>query len=107
MTGRLGLLPHRPTLAPSLPTCLSLSVGENLTADPRHAGYGVGDDWSRSEGAQDLCLSPEGGGADLQVEGEPCSGATARGTQDGGWRLEGLSGECGLQALVHWLSIQG
>lgn len=59
----------------TLTTCLSLSVGEDLTADPRHAGNGVGNDRSCSEGAQDLGLSPEGSSTDLWVEEEPCSEA--------------------------------
>lgn len=48
-----------PTLSPiTRTTCLSLSVGEDLAADPGHAGYGIGNDWSGGEGAQDLGLAP-------------------------------------------------
>lgn len=54
-------------------TCLSLSIGEDLTADPWHAGNGVGNDRSCREGTQDLGLSPEGSSTDLWVEEEPCS----------------------------------
>lgn len=74
----------------ALTTCLSLSVGEDLTADPRHARNGVGNDWSCSEGAQDLGLSPEGSSTDLWVEGEPCSEAEGRErTQGRGKRVQG------------------
>ena len=67
-----------PPLSLALTTCLSLSAGEDLTADARHAGNGAGNDRSCSEGAQDLGLSPEGSSTDLWVEEEPCSEAMGR-----------------------------
>lgn len=95
-------------------TCLSLSIGEDLTADPWHAGNGIGNDRSCREGAQDLGLSPEGSSADLWVEEEPCSetkgtekaqgrGKRAHrhwGGEVGMWGSE----ECGLQAHVYQLN---
>lgn len=59
----------------ALTTCLPLSVGEDLTADPWHTGNGVGNDWSGGEGAQDLSLPPNGSSTDLWVEEEPYSEA--------------------------------
>lgn len=83
----LASRPQPPPLSPAL-TCLSLSIGEDLTADPRHAGNGVGNDWSRGEGAQDLGLSPEGGSTDLWVEEEPCSEAKGQERPERGKRAE-------------------
>ena len=88
--------PRSPPLRLALTTCLTLSVGENLTADPRHAGNGVGNDRSCGEGAQDLGLSPKGGSTDLWVEEEPCSEATGRERAQGrGKRAEGTGAGVG------------
>lgn len=82
----------------ALTTCLSLSVGEDLTADPRHARNGVGNDWSCSEGAQDLGLSPEGSSTDLWVEGEPCSEAEGQERTQGRGKCSGpWGGEVGMR----------
>lgn len=72
--GALAPSPERPPhrsqhSALALATCLSLSIGEDLTADPRHAGNGARND-RRREGAQDLGLSPKGSGTDLWAEEE-------------------------------------
>lgn len=82
--------PTTQPLVPSLTTRLALSIREDLTADPGHAGNGVGNNWSCSEGAQDLRLSPEGGCTDLWVEEKPCSEAKRQERAERGKRAEDM-----------------
>lgn len=71
--GTLGTPPPHPW------RYLALGVGQDLPRDALHAGDGVGDHGGGCQGAEELRLPPQGGGADLRRTKRQGLGTGARG----------------------------